>query len=361
MAWAAPLFARKDVDAAGRKLAQLEFPVVDFEGREALNVINNWRSSHSYPLNTFQMTLRRKARKIERDAIVAQRIKRLESIHSKLARQSSMRLTQMQDIAGCRAVLKKMTSVRQLLKLYKASGFLHKLKNEKDYITNPKADGYRCHHLVYVYRGEGPTSVYDGLQIEIQIRTQTQHAWATAVEAVGIFTRQALKSSQGDEDWLRFFALMGSAIASIERCHPVPGTPTDKDALIDEIRSLVEKLRVQNILKLYNATIEFTGAAKDAKYFLLSLDPVEPRINVWRYKALQSEAANAKYTELEGALAEDSAIQIVLVSVDNINALKIAYPNYFLDTNAFSAVVTRVLSRDIPDPLPQQVSGLAAQ
>ena len=69
MAWAVPLYDRKDVDDAGRKLAKLEFPVTNMEGLGALAIINNWRSSHSYPLNTIQMTLRRKVRKLERGVI----------------------------------------------------------------------------------------------------------------------------------------------------------------------------------------------------------------------------------------------------------------------------------------------------
>jgi len=44
-----------------------------------------------------------------------------------------------------------------------------------------------------------------------------QHAWATAVEAVGIFTKQALKSNIGDGEWLRLFALMSSEIAVMRR------------------------------------------------------------------------------------------------------------------------------------------------
>lgn len=82
MAWAKLQHDRSEVDAAGRMLAKLTFPVTDVEGLNALSTINNWRASHAYPLNTFQLTLRRKARKIERDAIVAQRAKRLESIHA---------------------------------------------------------------------------------------------------------------------------------------------------------------------------------------------------------------------------------------------------------------------------------------
>jgi hypothetical protein len=352
MAWATLDFEQQEVNAAGRDLARMAFPVVDDEAIKALSIINNWRSAHAYPLNTFQITLRTRARRLEKDVIVAQRIKRLESIHAKLSRQQTMRMTQMQDIAGCRAVLKRMTTVRRLVAIYKSSGFAHRLKGEKDYIAAPKPDGYRCHHLVYIYQGTLATAAYSGLQVEVQIRTQMQHAWATAVEAVGIFTRQALKSNQGDRDWLRFFALMSSAIAAIERCNPVPGTPTDKNALVHELRELANRLRVQQALNVYNASIDYLGSAKDAKYFVVSLDPETVKITVWRYKALQSEAANAHYTELEGAVPDGASTQVVLVSVDNINALRRAYPNYFLDTNRFNMLVTRVLSGDIPDPKP---------
>ena len=352
LAWAEPIYERKDVDAAGRKLAQISFPVGSFEGLGALTVINNWRSSHSYPLNTFQMTLRRKARQIESDAIVAQRIKRLDSIHTKLARQQSMRMTQMQDIAGCRAVLKSLNNVQKLVKQYENSSFDHKLKSQKDYIHAPKADGYRCFHMVYIYKGAYANDIYNGLQIEIQLRTQMQHAWATAVEAVGIFTRQALKSNRGDRDWLRFFALMGSAISAMERCSSVPNTPLDKATLVSEIKQLAEKLRVESTLTVYNTSIDYLGSAKDAKYFVLMLDPISQKITVGRYKAMQSEAANAKYTDMEGAVPEGSPIQVVLVSVDNINALRRAYPNYFLDTKLFSSLVTRALRGDFPAPLP---------
>jgi hypothetical protein len=70
---------------------------------------------------------------------------------------------------------------------------------------NPQKSGYRGIHLVYRYNGR--KTEYNGLKIEIQIRTVIQHAWATAVETVGMFTQQALKSSQGEQDWLRYFAL----------------------------------------------------------------------------------------------------------------------------------------------------------
>jgi hypothetical protein len=356
MAWAVPQFGADKVNEAGRKLASMEFPILAPAAKEMLEVINNWRAAHAYPLNTFQTTLRRNAKKIETEVIVAQRIKRLESIHRKLTSNSSMRLTQMQDIAGCRVVLKDINSIGQILNLYSTSRFGHKLRSEKDYILEPKKDGYRSHHLVYQYKGTNKTTAYTDLRIEIQIRTQLQHAWATAVEAVGLFTRQALKSNQGSQDWLRFFSLMGSAIAAIENCNPVPGTPTDKSELISEITQLSEKLRVPQFLQVYNATITNIGSATDAKYFLIELNIDENKIIIRSYKAMSSELANVDYTRIESEQKEGSLNQIVLVSVENVNALKRAYPNYFLDTANFSKLVKRVLAGNFPDPRPHNVS-----
>ena len=86
-----------------------------------------------------------------------------------------------------------------------------------DYISAPKASGYRGVHLMYRYKSDKKKTIYNDLKIEMQIRSRYQHAWATAVETVGIFVGQALKTSMGDDRWLRFFALMGSAIAIREK------------------------------------------------------------------------------------------------------------------------------------------------
>jgi hypothetical protein len=70
MAWARPEYRRGEVDWAGRRLAQLmhKTPWDDGDSADwlrAITIINNWRSVHAYPLNTFQATLRGKAQKID--------------------------------------------------------------------------------------------------------------------------------------------------------------------------------------------------------------------------------------------------------------------------------------------------------
>lgn len=75
---------------------------------------------------------------------------------------------------------------------------------------------------------------------------------------------------------------------------------------------------------------------------MLHLDP-EPapgKITIWRYKKTIGNRKFALY-KLEGELPDNSTTQVVLVSVENITALKLAYPNYFLDTDRFSDLVKK--------------------
>ena len=175
------------------------------------------------------------------------------------------------------------------------------------------------------------------LKIEMQFRSHLQHAWATAVETVGTFIQQALKSSQGEEEWLRFFALMGTAIAIRERTAPTPGTPTNESELVRELRQYANRLNVENVLAVYGATLNILEqpGAQDAHYCLLALDSDANHITVTGYKANELERAADEYLEVERANAERPGTDAVLVSVESLASLRRAYPNYFLDTRVF--------------------------
>ena len=204
MAWAVPEYSRAAINAATR--AWLSENTTPAEKVEALTIINNWRGIHAFPLNTFQMGLRRRGARLSSDFVVAQRIKRLSSIELKLSLRPTMKLTQMQDIGGCRTILENVSQVRDLVRSFRTSDLKHKLLTEDDYIANPKVSGYRGVHLVYSYNSDR-SETYNGLKIEMQLRSQLQHAWATSVEVVGTLIDQALKSSLGDPGWLRFSSL----------------------------------------------------------------------------------------------------------------------------------------------------------
>jgi hypothetical protein len=359
MEWAVPKYAKKRVNWAGKMLLvesptyfDSNFNVTDDyqawaqEYLAALDIINNWRSSHNFPLNTFHIGLKRRAKIIDPGAVTAQRIKRLASIEAKLLRFPTMTLSQMQDIGGCRAIVSSAQGVAKLCESYAESDLKHIPQQTDNYIDSPKESGYRGVHLIYRYHSDRRQD-YNSLKIEMQLRSQLQHAWATAVETVGAFVRQALKSSLGEQEWLRFFSLMGAALAFKENTAPVPGTPNAYSDLVKEIRDHARSLEVSSRLRAFAASLQYYEGAQSKKnhYYLMEVNNAQRTVSVTGFKQSESEKATAKYLEVEKKIKETSPnSDAVLVSVDSMNSLRQAYPNYFLDTGVFLGALNEILA-----------------
>lgn len=323
------------------------------EGRvtsEALSIINNWKSCHSYPLQVVKMTLQNRAKRIETSPLIAQRMKRLSSIGIKLKRNPNMELSTMQDLGGCRAVMKNIANVDALIELYKEA----RLKtpsnsdiprtrpvwtDEKDYISHPKSDGYRSYHLICRYYSNAKhKKIFNGQRIEIQIRSRLQHLWATAVEVVEAFSKHPLKSkiSPADQSWTRFFVLMGSAFALREKRPIVPDTPSTKRELVHELQIINDDQRILDCLSGWGASKEMFGETiKGADSFLLRLNTKERRLWIRAFPKGEYDIALEQCDIEERRNSGDPTILIVLVRVDDVNALEKAYPNYYVDTSAF--------------------------
>lgn len=352
LGYAKPLYSRQDINIAGRMLIGFDGGL---DGQQALDIINNWRSSHAFPLNAFHVTLRGRARGIDPTALTAQRIKRLPSIGLKLARFPDMRLSQMQDLGGCRAVLKTMAQVDKLVAAYKKAiaknpKSRHEFLHDKDYIAVPKENGYRSYHVIYRYRsGARKHQPYNGLKIEIQIRTKLQHAWATAVEIVSTFTGQALKSNIGDDSWKRFFKLMSTNLALREERPTVPDTPNDPNDLRAELTELADRLHVIDVMTGCGVGLRMMeqdlakGRGKKSHTYLMILDSKERSTRTISYSQEMLPQAQQDYLESEKENNDKPWIQSVLVAVDSVGALRRAYPNFFLDSMAFLDAVREAI------------------
>jgi hypothetical protein len=311
----------------------------------AHDVLNNWRASHAYPMNTFQATLRARLKNVDSNGIVAQRLKRTPSIINKLQRFGDMKLARMQDIGGLRSVVDSITKVRKLESLYLEGGLQHELKPPKDYITIPKEDGYRGIHLIFKYKNAA-TPDYDDLLLELQIRTKLQHAWASAVETMGTFLGQALKSGQGNDEWRKFFSAAGAAFSHVEDAPPVPGY--EQFTRIESYQYMAEleqQLGVLDKLRSFSiATDKIITSQRHASYHLIILDSINKTVNINPYAKHELERASADYSSIERKIEDGEMIEAVLVSAGSVEALKRAYPNYFLDTNSFISRVRRLIS-----------------
>jgi len=333
-----PQHSRKEVNRAGEILQLERTNIADVKDYlNALKVLNNWRTSHNYPLNTFQANLRTKIKRAGiQNAIVAQRLKRIPSIVSKLSREKYMKLSTMQDIGGIRTILPTLGDVHQFAESFRKSKIKHELIKEYDYVTCPKESGYRSIHFVYRYNNHRAPE-YNGLKVELQIRNQLQHSWATAVEIVGAFLNTSLKSSEGPDEWLAFFSMVGSAFALLENCQPHEDFEHYRPKMFrEEIAETEKKLAVRKNLTTFGSTIRALDFKKMYyKYYLLHMKPEEKLVSYKGFHENQLEEANELYTNLEKKVKFDQNEQIVLVSGMTFMELQKAYPNYFLDSRDF--------------------------
>lgn len=346
-------YSKSKIDRAGTILTS---DISTREDREkALEILDSWRASHKYPLHIFKKRLKNISEKIDRTSLVVQRLKRLPSILKKLRRkyrgnEPTMNLSQMQDIAGCRAVLSNVELARRVYQEEYIRGDLkHKKVNEKDYITYPKDDGYRSLHLIYRYQSDKGKKEFNGLLVEVQIRSKLQHLWATAIETVDLFTSQAIKSNEGQSEWMDFFKLVSSAFAVMEGCPLVPGTPLDKKELYSQIKKKEEELQVIKIMSGWARAIKvFESEFKKQdkwQFYLLELDIFGEKLNITGYQKGDEGTAISDYSRAEKKNQEKKEYDAVLVGVDATNDLRKAYPNYFADTREFLEYLKAIINK----------------
>ena len=120
----------------------------------------------------------------DRDPIeyITSRVKSEESMKEKLKRKNlqvnlETALTKIYDAAGIRIICEYIDDVYSVVKMLKKFKDL-KILQEKDYIKNPKENGYRSYHIVF----EVPLDIAGEIHpvnIEVQIRTIAMDFWAS--------------------------------------------------------------------------------------------------------------------------------------------------------------------------------------
>lgn len=336
-------FSKSQINRCGDILRYASGDVDAYE--EAFDCVSAWRAAHLYPLNTFRSTLTRRANALSPldHPIVAQRLKRMPTIIDKLRRNPDMELSRMQDVGGLRVIVEDLKDVYELKRYYESAKLPHKLINQKDYIKSPKNDGYRGIHIVFKYVGLNCVAKeYDGLLVELQIRTRLEHTWATAVEVAGLMLQEKLKNDDGDELWLEFFKRVSRAFEIIEflddggKYIDLPDS-LDVVKLYRKIKQLDDKNKILERLESFSKAMSFLNSRRSTrgrKYFLIVIDPEQKKIQIFSYSRKEYAKALNDYKRMEEK-HNGSMIDQVLVSVGSLKQLKIAYPNYFADISDF--------------------------
>lgn len=242
-----------------------------------------------------------------------------------------MRLSTMQDIGGLRVILETTKNAYRLLDLYKKSKSKHTLFSLDDYIETPKKDGYRSIHLVY------KVTKTPNLFLEIQLRSQLQHIWATGVEVFGTLQNSSFKSGHGSRKWLEFFSVLSSVFAIKENKPSLKRhAKISKENLVLKLQKEIQELKVIENLSVYTAVYKKisgrTSIGRKGHYSLIVLNSRENTISLTTYGASQFEAAAQAYLKLEQENFEDEQSNVVLVNTGDIRKLELSYPNYFMDT-----------------------------
>jgi ppGpp synthetase/RelA/SpoT-type nucleotidyltranferase len=354
-------YSKRQVVDAGKLIATRNSDVTP-DLVAAFRIAHDWRGAHVRPMRRVQAELRNAARKIDEDAIIPARLKRMQSIRRKMQRRP-MTLFQMQDIAGARAIMRNMAEVDRLLAFYRDGNSKFDVQREWDYIQAPKAGGYRSAHLRVVCPSEGDDDVYGRMAVELQVRSQLQHAWATAVEVVGSVTGEDLKSGIGNPEWLRFFELVASELACLEKRPIVPTTSERPEVRLKELRDVERELDAIHTLESFNSALRATDQIPIAPgaLYMIALDKFG-KTSVATYSRFSS-----MYTEYFRAERDKQDQNTVVVEVDRVDDLRRAYPNYFMDVRGFTARLKVILGNTSaadaaarPSKWAKYLSGLSA-
>lgn len=288
------------------------------------------RVSYKDPLATIFNSIETLAHKVDPNCVCTYRIKRIESIVSKLVRFPKMQVNRAEDIAGCRCIL---STDKQVYALYdrivrKLDKLPFEIKGKiNDYIANPKESGYKSIHINVALKN-------DNRRIEIQLRSLEQHNWATLVETTDLLYESKLKENgiNGNRELFLFHLLLSKEPDSLSR---------------KEINSIVDTVINYNYIQKLGSIYaqNYLGIRKywnslklQKKHFFLISTGKDGIPQIEGFSCFDD--AEARYFDM--FINNDSNKNIVLTHLHNTNFAKIsaAYSNYFL---TFNNTLVRIL------------------
>jgi putative GTP pyrophosphokinase len=217
-------YSKSKVDRAGQTLANRVHLVLEgeriteelrLEALEAIEIVEWWRGEHAKPLSRVGANLHYYAGE-EGKPVVAQRLKKLPTVAGKLLREPAMKLSRMADIGGVRAVLPSQDAAFRVASRLRKNWTVTRFRN---YVAEPKADGYRALHLINRNRGR---------LIEVQLRTPRQDAWANAVETFSRTIAPGLKFGEGPQELRDYLIALGELFAVRDQGKVIDPTLLDR-------------------------------------------------------------------------------------------------------------------------------------
>ncbi|WP_081007904.1 RelA/SpoT domain-containing protein [Vibrio alginolyticus] len=328
---------------------------VEREG--AIKAIQNFREVHLYPLMLMKNHVVRTANRVNKKIIVARRLKRLPTIINKLERstldgktENKIKFTRMQDIGGCRAIVKDLEQLKKLKRKLESSKSVHTIIRTNDYLI-PKDSGYGGVHLIYsCFEGSESRTPWTKLKIEVQLRTELQHNWATSLEIIDIVEGLNLKTStENHNSWRSFFSIAGKLVAHKEGALFLEKSQYNL-YLLKLFRYEMELNALSVLGRSAIAINSATNKANLGKFpksstgmFLLDYKFIDSHLEM-RIRHFNSKNVDNALRELAKSEADKEINISVLLSSEDARNLKKAYPNYFGSTSEFMKFISNEIS-----------------
>jgi len=325
--------SKADIDRLGNQIRAEGDSISD----NTLNSLQEYRTSHKDILSLAFSMLCKNTRKVHPSAIVTYRIKRFESIIGKLIRYPEMRFSRMWDIGGCRCILRNDNDVYRLKDII-ANEPDFEITKEYDYIKEPQKDGYKSLHLFIKHKS------YDKV-IEVQIRNQTDHNWATLVEITDVLYDSKLKELGNNKDLLRFHYLLSKiSELTIEEKKEI-SIIIKKYNYFDKLSEVFSR----NYIKVRRQWFEIESKSNH-KFFLIetSKDNVPKIVS---FKTI-NEAEDQYFSVYKSR--HNANIVLTHLQNPNYNQISIAYSNYILTFHSFLTECYDIIESLIVESLEQK-------
>lgn len=338
------MISKSKIDKLGIKICKNGLDEAALTDKEN-QIIDKWRQAHLEPLTEVTLKLQEWLQDLSPSICMAQRLKRKPQIIKKLKRTHPMRLSQMQDVGGCRAIFASNEDIEKAIDIIKNKSryrFLN-IVGQKDYRQNGRAEsGYRAVHVIFDR---------NGYKIEMQLRTMVQHSWAEEVERTSIICQSSLKEGEGPAQVLAYFKTASDVLNCFDLNIQISSSDINKvNTERDKIRGIIDKERLHllkgfkvntNYLKSMKEKQKSLGKSKKMNNWILIFNWKEGLFNNWAHVSHKPEKAVEEYSYLESSWSLLDGHEVVMVSAKTIESIQRTHSHYF-GVNSFDAYLKEI-------------------
>jgi ppGpp synthetase/RelA/SpoT-type nucleotidyltranferase len=318
------------IDKAGVAFAKDEFKTVE-DLVELEYVFNEFRKAHLQPLTETTLELQQWLTEYKTKYYIAQRLKRKPQIIRKLNR-LSVRLTQLQDIGGCRIIVERNADVDRILKFLQ-----EKLAAQKNISVDRITDYRELGRDITGYRAVHVLMTRHGRKLELQIRSRIQHYWAESIERTSVIYGYHLKEQEGDVAVIGYFKALSDAFYEIEAGRePSAQQRLEVDrlrAISEEVISASDKGRVldsyvnEDIIK--TLTEKESRSKSGINNWIIVFDWNTGAFVSWDIVGRSPDEAVDAYVKYERNFPVERNYEVVLIGSSEVATVRKTHSHYF--------------------------------